>query len=416
LFIYNSFSIKLFYSCSKMNKYFTTPALLLFRRRKANALLTLFWLMLLAGCQDNMPVSETGKISPELVDLTIATKVAESYIVIENSNQTGANGKKAAPATKKVKDKTTVSEKETPAFYVFNYEGGGFLVLSATKKYYPVLAKSATGYFSVSNPGDNLGEWITHTKEKLYKLVMSDDNLSDKDLIGVRWQKLGVDADTGTSKGGRVAICDDPNYTYPVWIGPLTATAWGQECNYNDNTPNLGAGCGCNNHAPTGCVATAMAQVMKYWGHPSGFNWGGMPNNGGATATAQLMANIGTAVGMNYQCGVSTANYTNATNAFRNTYQYPNVQYLAPGSYSRNAVTNNLNNSRPVLLAGFRDGVQIGHAWVCDGYFIERLCGRYDDYYLSMNWGFDGQGNGYYHDSNWDGYNLGNQAIVNIYP
>ena len=180
--------------------------------------------------------------------------------------------------------------------------------------------------------------------------------------------------------------------------------------------PNVGAGCGCGNRAFTGCVATAMAQVMKYWGHPSGFNWSAMPNNAGAPATAQLMASIGTAVNMNYLCDVSVSNYTDATNAFHNTYQYPNAQYLPPVSYSRSAVTNDLNNLRPVLVAGFRNGVQVGHAWVCDGYFIERLCNRYDDYYLSMNWGWEGIGNGYYHHSNWDGYNLGQQAIVNIHP
>ena len=129
LFIYSDFSIKPFYSYANMNKSIL-PLFLLFRRRKVNALLTLFCLMLLAGCQDNTPVSETGERFPQIVDLTIATKVAESYVVIENPKQAQANGKQAAPATKKVKDRVTVSEKESPAFYVFNYEGGGFLVLS----------------------------------------------------------------------------------------------------------------------------------------------------------------------------------------------------------------------------------------------------------------------------------------------
>jgi len=375
-------------------------------------------LLILVSCQENSTelLLEAKEESNKMVTLLEATQVANTFLLKEDRDQSTAGGREKNPEPRRVMKSDVVSEKGTVVFYLFNYEGGGFMVLSATKRYYPVLARSDKGSFDMKTVSGPLEGWVNHTRIKLKSLIDSDGRLEDEGDIAHRWKTLGVTTTSDDTKGARVMICNDPNYTYPVWINPMLTTAWGQGCGYNDLSPVLGDGCGCDQRAFTGCVATAMAQIMRHWSHPAGYNWGGMVNNAGSNATAILMRDAGMATNMNYGCNESVTSYQAAETALRNNFQYGAAQFIAPGSYTRSILVNELNNGRPTLLAGFQNNNPVGHAWVCDGYFIERLCDRFDDYYLNMNWGFDANGNGYYHDSNWNGFNLGRQAIINIHP
>ena len=180
---------------------------------------------------------------------------------------------------------------------------------------------------------------------------------------------------------------------------PILSTNWGQNEGYNNLCPNLG--CSGNGHAPTGCVATAMAQVMKYYEYPSVYNWTNMPDNYGTFSTQVLMRDIGASVNMDYDCDGSSAYFSAVDDAFENDFSYSNATYA---DLNYNAIENNLQLNRPVLLAGDRiDGYFLGfplykgHAWVCDGYRASHICvfddngytiGEYDFLFFHMNWGW----------------------------
>src|SRR5690606_56312 len=96
-----------------------------------------------------------------------------------------------------------------------------------------------------------------------------------------------------------------------VQYGPLLKTLWGQGVPYNDKVTKTGCSNYSNGRAPTGCVATAIAQVARYHAYPSTkYKWSIMPNrlwasdkgSNGANEVAKLMKDIGDWVGMDYGC------------------------------------------------------------------------------------------------------------------
>lgn len=100
-------------------------------------------------------------------------------------------------------------------------------------------------------------------------------------------------------------------------------TTWGQGCGYNLELETLNCTLPCGK-AYTGCVATAMAQIMRYHQHPTSFSWNSMTNNSGNFPIALLMKDIGKNVGMDYKCdGSSSADTENVVaNVFKSKYGY----------------------------------------------------------------------------------------------
>jgi hypothetical protein len=185
-------------------------------------------------------------------------------------------------------------------------------------------------------------------------------------------------------------------------VGPLLSTTWGQGYGYNDYTPLTGCTNYYNGHAPTGCVATAMAQVMKYYQKPSTYNWANMPNTYGTNDTAILMRDIGGAVRMSYGCDGSSANSGDEiASTFRDDFHYSNA---SGGDYDYQVVKQQLIANKPVILTGGRKKIGIswnmytdGHAWVCDGFQSstiysydesEGFCRGWGYLMLHMNWGW----------------------------
>ena len=206
---------------------------------------------------------------------------------------------------------------------------------------------------------------------------------------------------------------------------PLLTTTWGQGYGYNNYTPNLGCSNYSNGNAPTGCVATATAQVMKYFQHPATYNWSAMPNNFGSNATSQLMVDIGSTSSMDYGCdGSGTKLYKLvrpnpfqlSNNPFKNVFGYTNALF---GDFNRNTVVSELSQNKPVIMsggekkywAGLIPYYADGHAWVADGYMRGFAC-FYDNYgnvnggygYLlfHLNWGW---GYSYRHLNGFFGFN-----------
>ncbi|MBR1515710.1 MAG: C10 family peptidase [Paludibacteraceae bacterium] len=318
----------------------------------------------------------------------------------------------AAPARK-----THIDNDETePALYMFNNDTEGFVVVSADTRATDVLAYSLTGTLT----DDNLAPGFMWLMERFVEEISS---LTDNEMI--------------------IAGEDD---RAPIHRAPQTVTAiepllggiiWGQSTPFNNKCPIDTYD---NTRCVTGCVATAAAQIMRYWKWPvSGtgshsyywknqinkvqkllsqnfstitFDWDNMlPSYQGdytssqANAVATLMYACGVAVNMNYG-GNSTAGSGAVTdNMAPAMVSYFGYQYERGLGNSNSSINNNdiyqgtttyaeaykeffnddLENGRPILMSGGSTGG--GHAFVCDG--------RDRDNYFHINWGWTGASNCY---------------------
>ena len=221
-------------------------------------------------------------------------------------------------------------------------------------------------------------------------------------------------------------------------VGPLLTTQWFQKSPYNQLCPG---------HTMTGCVATAMAQVMKYWNYPafgrgshsytddSGYgtqsaDFGNtrydcvnMPDRltGNSTAAekaavATLMYHCGVSVNMHYSTVYSGTTLVKCATALPDYFRYNSrdIRYRAKGQMSNDAWTDTLiaelRLHHPILYGG--NGPSGGHCFICDGFNAQR--------YLHFNLGEDGEGDGYYQVGaiTYGAYsfNQANDAILGLHP
>ena len=203
-------------------------------------------------------------------------------------------------------------------------------------------------------------------------------------------------------------------------IEPLLKTLWGQDTPYNNLCPTERENA--NVIYPTGCVATAMAQVMYYHQYPekgtgnitysfqdrilsADFNntyyqWKlmtptykkGQYSDESALAVATLMYQCGVSIKMQYNVGGSGAFSYNAATALRKNFGYhENLQIHYRDYYTAkewiNKVYNELKVGRPIIYTGV-DESNGGHCFVVDGYDQNN--------FVHVNWGWDGMNDGYY--------------------
>ncbi len=191
-------------------------------------------------------------------------------------------------------------------------------------------------------------------------------------------------------------------------VTPLLSTTWNQTCYYNEQMPIVGSGGSCGK-AFTGCNATAMAQICKYYSYPiSGFgshcntnspthcadyasasyNYVAMPNNvtSSNSNVATLIHDLGVAVDM-------TWNGTNSTSFFSTSVlkeyfayspkMYATATFIFPTTADLiAAIKIELDNGRPVYAKGG------GHFYLIDGYDLANK--------FHMNFGWGGTYDGYY--------------------
>lgn len=229
-------------------------------------------------------------------------------------------------------------------------------------------------------------------------------------------------------------------------VEPLLATTWNQDKPYNNLCPKDNRG----NSYPSGCVATALAQIMKYYNYPkqgygkkqysfkpadgvgqllsadfgaTTYDWNKMLDNyvvnsysdEEANAVAVLMLHTGVAVEMQYTPTGSGAYSSEARNGLIQYFRYnENIGVIYRDYYSQeewlNIIFTELNNNRPIYYAG-ADATRGGHAFVIDGYDNEGL--------MHVNWGWGANGgNGYFDIAllNPSGYsfNIGQNMLIGI--
>lgn len=311
------------------------------------------------------------------------------------------------------------------AFYVFNTDMG-FVIVSADDCVTPILGYSNEGQFDPENVPIQMQDYLEGFREKIgygitHRLVADDGTKA-------KWERVQAT--------GRLKACRNDRE-----VVPLLKEKWNQDCYYNKFCPEDTLGvCG---HAYTGCVATAMAQIMHYWRYPergqgshsytpythpeygvqfvdfsaTTYDWENMPNKLSSNssekevdAVATLMYHCGVSVFMMYGPDISAAFSPDVLGSLPMYFNYSDELYgknKVEGDTTWLAeVKGCLDQLHPIYYSGL--GTDGGHAYVCDGYDQDDL--------LHVNFGWGGGGNGYYALDDMGGYNGSNYAIFNIHP
>lgn len=315
-------------------------------------------------------------------------------------------------------------------FYVFNTNSIGFVIVSGDDNVTPILAYSDEVSFDPNNMSINVAKWLEGYTSQI-RLAITNKIKATKVIIDL-WQSLINNNGTESTFGF-------------LGVDPLLQTKWDQHPYYNALCPG---------GSVTGCVATAMAQVMKYYNYPptgSGFhsyneddfgtlsanfgattyNWNAMPNQifGPNLEIATLMYQCGVGVDMNYG-STSYAWALSQGSPKINTAEYALKEYFGYKPSLQGAFRDNyvdlewmdlikaeLNINRPVIYSGSGGGG--GHCFVCDGFD--------NNDFLHFNWGWGGAYNGYFQvnalnpggvgtGGGTGGYNSQQSAIIGIEP
>ncbi len=296
-----------------------------------------------------------------------------------------------------------------PVYYIFNLSGNAFIIIAADERIYPVLGYSFQSSFDEQNVPDCMDWLLGEYQEQIYDVVAHNLNYKDQE-IHQAWEKYEVNGSMQKSNPAPLPA--------PMSVSPLTTTTWSQGCYYNENCPadnSLGTTrCG---RVPTGCVATAFGQVMKYHNYPAqgtgsnsySSNYGTMSANFGATTynwanmpnklltnnldVAQLLFHAGVSIDMDYGPNGSSAYATDVRTALVNKFKYASTaQNVSKSSYSNtqweNLIRTELDAQRVVLINGHDPAANAGHAFIADGYQGTNS--------FHINWGWNGSSDGYF--------------------
>ena len=361
------------------------------------------------------------------------------HFIAYKSNATALKDNTSLTLVYKAVQTVEIDGKPNVYYYVFNVNGGkGFVIVSGDDAVKPILGYSSESGFEPNKMPPQVAEWMESYRNQIAYAV--ENKLEPTPAVKTKWEELTLIKSQAMFKSGGVA--------------PLLKTKWDQSPYYNDTCPYDKV---YSQRTVTGCVATAMAQVMKYWGYPakgSGFhsykhstygtlsadfanttyNWKAMPNQVTSTDknVARLMYQCGVSVDMNYGVGSTggssayvisaglSANANCAEYALKTYFKYDNtLKGIQRKNYTdakwKSTMETQLDSSWPVIYAGFGGGG--GHCFVCDGYD--------NNDYLHMNWGWSGYYNGYFEIDSLNptgtgtgggsgGYNSGQQAVIGI--
>lgn len=307
--------------------------------------------------------------------------------------------------------------------YIFDIGSQGYVMVSGNTVLPPVLAYSMEGTMpSLEDAPENVSSWFQHYSDMIDFAV--ENGIAPEPKIQQQWD----DAFAGVFVK-----------KYRTTVEPLIATQWNQDCYYNEYCPATDGGwwgggpCG---HVYAGCVACAMAQVMKYWNHPevgygshsynhstygqqsanfgeTTYHWDDMPvqiySHNDAVAT--LMYHCGVSVDMNYSPSGSGAQSSSVETAMRSYFGYCGAKHREKSKYEdevwESMLRSELDLSHPVYYSGTAGGSS-GHAFVCDGYDNLGL--------FHFNFGWSGSADNYYSLYDVNGYNQSQEAVMNIYP
>ena len=351
------------------------------------------------------------------VPMETAKYVAKTFW---EQNVLKGNSPKLTNAFYDISDQTDFSN-----LYIFNTDNG-FVIVSADDAAKPILGYSQQGSFAPNNIPVNAREWLNEYNSEIKFAI--DNNIEAGAETQEAWNKL------------RNGIGLAPKSARSV--SQLLTTTWNQSPYYNDLCPyDYEEDC----RSVTGCAATALAQLMKYWNWPTHgygshsyipanhpeygilsadfgnttYDWDNMPNaltpessSTEINAVATLMYHCGVSMEMNYGphgSGAYAISYYgqleySAENALRDFFgyspdlngQYRSFRYLDgddtltyevfPYDEWMSMLIDELDANRPIYYGG--QGPDGGHGFIFDGYD--------NNEFFHVNWGWAGYADGYF--------------------
>ena len=316
---------------------------------------------------------------------------------------------KQMPQKAKAKSRAATTASPSDAYYVFNNDAGGFVIIAGDDAVTPVLGYTSTGSFDAENLPDGLKDLLKSYERQI--AALGDNYVANQTAVrtGFAGEKL------------------------------LNTAKWNQYAPFNKYTPG---------NYVTGCVATAGAIVMKHHGYPAkgtgshsytwngktltanfehDYDWANMPaqydgtNDAAFDGVARLMADLGVAVEMQYAQSGSAAYIGNLITALQTYFGYSKLSYLASiddmeAEAWKEKLRGEIDANRPILYSA-SDASVGGHAFVIDGYRGESF---------SVNWGWGGYCDGCYQIGalnpqsegrpTGDKYNIGQTAVIGLQP
>ena len=312
------------------------------------------------------------------------------------------------------------TKEQTPGFYIFSpVDGQGFVIVSGDDELAPIVGYSTTAKAGEMPPA-------------LCDLLSVYDMYVEDVRNGIAEPMQPVVTASNSS------------------IEPMLTTTWNQDSPYNLQCPQING-----SYTPTGCTATATAQIMKFHNWPEKasksftwennvtgkdeyvntsshkYDWANMLDsyrNGYTTteanAVALLMSDVGKAMNSTYALAGTGSTPTYAAQALVNIFKYsPDIIVAKREEYTNEEymelIRKNLEARQPLLYAGHGQDYSSGHAFVCDGINENNL--------LHINWGWGGSYDGYFDITSMapggagigggeDRYNVGQTIIANIRP
>lgn len=304
-------------------------------------------------------------------------------------------------------------------YYIFNSNNdNGFVIISGDDQLTPIVGYSDDCRIGEMPPA--LAEWLN-----VYSSYVDD-------VRSGAVEHVSTTAATGTR------------------IEPMLQTSWNQSAPYNNFCPEVSG-----QRTPTGCTATAMAQVMKFHEWPASpkraiswnnnitgktetiditknvYDWDNMLphyrdgyNTVQADAVAQLMVDVGKAINSSYAPSGTGSTDVDAARGLVNVFNYsPQIKIFKRNECTYDefisVIRENLEARQPLVHCGQAQSYAAGHAFVCDG--ID------ENNYVHIDWGWDGAFNGFFDlgsmapggtgiGGGQDRYNVHQSVIANIRP
>jgi hypothetical protein len=375
---------------------------------------------------------------------------------------------------KKIKSINVFKDQDSnDIFYAVNLDTDGFILLSSDDMINPIIAFSNKGVFhgNIDSPlyilieGD-MKDRISKVKKLQNELKQKNiemSNSSSEFINKQKWSKFENIANQEILDMGLTSVDD-------LRVAPLTSTLWSQndvngDACYNYYTPSGidGSGAvlwneGSADNYPTGCVATATAQLLRFFQYPTSsldsskkytitcndvkadgylkgsdgagapYAWANMPENPTSStleekkAIGALMYDCGLSVEMAYYSGGSSAGTFDVAKALTDSFGYKNAISALDTSVGDNEmlkhiteiINPNLDAGLPVII-GLKRPPNFGHAVICDGYGYSS-----GTIYHHLNLGWGGLATAWYNLPSVDAetdkvYNKINVAVFNVF-
>ena len=346
--------------------------------------------------------------------------VAAVFLALSVKAKTVSPDKASALAASFLKEPEVVRV-QTPFNHLYVFNGSSsFIIVSGDDSVLPVVGYSFEHQFDNGSIPENANRWLNERNHTVGAAMRN--GLEAAEEVKAAWESFRNEAQL-------------PSFCRSS-MGPLMATRWRQTDPYNLYCPN-----GCM----TGCVATSMAQIMRYLEYPvqgmgshsyehpvygtlsasfggTVYDWENMPvalgsnsNEAAKRAVATLMYHCGVSVESNYNTNATSAPFNNVLSAMPEYFGYADdISMVYMADYTdqewKLLLMSELDALRPVYYAG--QDRTYAHAFVCDGYDQQG--------YFHINWGWGGTNDGFYAIGSLTPgdytFNAQNYAIIGIRP